>query len=293
MDQTMKTRILPTASCPCFLAVLTTLLSALPAVSAEKPKIYDETANGDKQVADATVIAKREHKHILLQFGANWCGWCLKLHKLFESDKAVHDELGTNYVLLLIDVNQDHNRDFAVKHSADNHGLPFLVVLDGDGKVLTTKDTSELEEGDHHNPQKVLAFLRAWQPGAVTAPQLSFAPNPKVTFISFDGLDGGLKRAYFKAENSSPSELLCRVHVEQSGGSETANFSVPAGGSTPFSFFVRSGDTPQITAEVLHPGPGPVSRFLVRLPNEDGAANRNQPVRKETNSAPVPAGSGR
>jgi len=291
MDQTMKTRILPTASCPCFLAVLTTLLSALPAVSAEKPKIYDETANGDKQVADATVIAKREHKHILLQFGANWCGWCLKLHKLFESDKAVHDELGTNYVLLLIDVNQDHNRDFAVKHSADNHGLPFLVVLDSEGKVLTTKDTSELEEGDHHNPQKVLAFLRAWQPGAVTAPQLSFAPNPKVTFISFDGLDGGLKRAYFRAENSSPSELLCRVHVEQSGGSETANFSVPARGSTPFSFFVRPGDTPQITAEVLHPGP--VSRFLVRLPNEDGAANRTQPGRKGTNSAPGPAASGR
>jgi hypothetical protein len=45
------------------------------------------------------------------------------------------------------------------------HGLPVLVVLDTDGRQLTTKDTGELEEGDHHSPQKVLAFLKAWVRG--------------------------------------------------------------------------------------------------------------------------------
>src|SRR5438128_11686421 len=78
MDQIMKTRILPIASCLCLLVMLIALLSALLADGADKPtqrKIYDESANGDKQVADAIVIAKREHKHILLQFGANWCSW--------------------------------------------------------------------------------------------------------------------------------------------------------------------------------------------------------------------------
>src|SRR2546426_980254 len=170
MDQIIKTKISPIASCFCLLVMLIPLLSPPLADGADKPtqrKIYDESANGDKQVADAIVIAKREHKHILLQFGANWCGWCLKLHKLFDSDEAVHDELSTNYVLVLIDENGDHNKDFAVKDGADNHGLPFLVVLDSDGKVLTTKDTSDLEEGDHHSPQKVLAFLKTWEPRAV------------------------------------------------------------------------------------------------------------------------------
>jgi len=294
MDQIMKTRTLPIASCLCLLVMLIALLSALLVDGADKPtqrKIYDESANGNKQVADAIVIAKREHKHILLQFGANWCGWCLKLHKLFESDKAVHDELSTNYVLVLIDENGDHNKDFAVKHGADNHGLPFLVVLDSDGKVLTTKDTGDLEEGDHHNPQKVLAFLKAWESGAEPVPQVGFAPNPKVTFISYEGFDGGLKRAHFKADNSGPAEILCKVHVEQRGGSETTTFSIPAGGSWPFSFFVRPGDTPKITAEVLQPDP--VSRFLVRLPNEGGAANRSQQVSSDTNRTSSAAGSGR
>ena len=31
----------------------------------------------------ALVVAMKEDKRVLLQFGANWCGWCHRLHKLF------------------------------------------------------------------------------------------------------------------------------------------------------------------------------------------------------------------
>ena len=44
------------------------------------------------------------------------------------------------------------------------HGLPVIVVLDADGKTLVTQDTGKLEEGDHHDPAKVLAFLNQWAP---------------------------------------------------------------------------------------------------------------------------------
>jgi len=54
--------------------------------------------------------------------------------------------------------------DFAAKYGADKHGLPCIVVLDSTGKHLTTKDTGELEEGDHHSPEKVMAFLNQWSP---------------------------------------------------------------------------------------------------------------------------------
>jgi hypothetical protein len=42
-------------------------------------------------------------------------------------------------------------------------GLPVLLILDADGKQLTTKDSGELEEGDHHSPAKVMAFLDKWK----------------------------------------------------------------------------------------------------------------------------------
>jgi hypothetical protein len=38
------------------------------------------------------------------------------------------------------------------------------VVLDADGRPLTTQDTGELENGrDGHDPSKVLAFLEKWK----------------------------------------------------------------------------------------------------------------------------------
>jgi hypothetical protein len=40
----------------------------------------------------------------------------------------------------------------------------IVVILDCDGKQLTTKNTEELEEGKQHSPDKVQAFLKEWAP---------------------------------------------------------------------------------------------------------------------------------
>jgi thiol:disulfide interchange protein len=56
-----------------------------------RPNIYDESAEGSKEVADALAAAKKQNKRVLLQFGANWCGWCHKLHQLFEEDRSIHE----------------------------------------------------------------------------------------------------------------------------------------------------------------------------------------------------------
>ncbi len=129
------------------------------------PSLYDESADGSKQIADALADAKKDGKHVLLQFGANWCGWCHRLHGLMESDQAIAGELKSDYVVVLIDVNQGHNKEVDTKYgNPTRFGLPVIVVLDADGKQLTTKDSGELEEGDHHNPHKVLAFLKQWSP---------------------------------------------------------------------------------------------------------------------------------
>jgi|SRR6185369_3418074 thiol:disulfide interchange protein len=128
-----------------------------------RTKIYDESADGSKQIAAALAIAKKDNKRVLLQFGANWCGWCHKLHKLFETDKAIGERLKADFVVVMIDVNEGHNKDTDTKYGHPTRfGLPAIVILDSDGKQLTTKDSGELEEGDHHHPGKVLAFLKEW-----------------------------------------------------------------------------------------------------------------------------------
>jgi len=130
-----------------------------------RPSIYDESADGAKQIADALVRAKKEGKHVLLQFGANWCGWCHRLHKLFDTDESIAEELKSHYVVVMIDVNKGHNKEIDTKYGQPTRfGLPAIVILDSDGKQLTTQDTGKLEEGDHHDPKKVIGFLKQWAP---------------------------------------------------------------------------------------------------------------------------------
>jgi thiol:disulfide interchange protein len=164
----MKTKTLPTVW---LLGALLTITAgphqvcAADAPKVARPKIYDESADGKKQIAAALTVAQRDHKHVLLQFGANWCGWCHRLHQLCASDRGIAKKLEDDYVVVLVDVNEEHNKDVDTKYGHPTRfGLPVLVVLDADGKPLTTQDTGKLEEGDHHSPEKVLAFLKEWSP---------------------------------------------------------------------------------------------------------------------------------
>jgi len=159
----MSTRILSMLG-----ALLVSCLSA-PAFGADSatkpsgPAIYDEKADGAKQIADALVVATKENKRVLLQFGANWCGWCHKLHKLCQTDAAIAAKLKESFVVVLVDVNKGHNGDINKKYgNPTRFGLPVIVILDAEGKALVTQDTGKLEEGDHHDPKKVLAFLNEW-----------------------------------------------------------------------------------------------------------------------------------
>ncbi len=158
-----------------FLTVLA-LLATTAAFSAEPeypkrgPDIYDREADGTAQIATALVQAKAEHKHVLLKLGANWCVWCHRLSATLHQSEVVAKELAKDYVLVLIDVNHrdGKNRNVAVNEKYGNpvqHGLPVLLVLDADGRVLTTQETGALEDsGEAHDPAKITAFLKAWAP---------------------------------------------------------------------------------------------------------------------------------
>lgn len=138
------------------------------------PPIYDTKADGAKQIAEALAIAKRDNKRVLLQFGANWCAWCHRLHDLFSTDPAIARKLLYEYVLVLIDVDEvngkKHNEKTVKRYGNPlKRGVPALVVLDADGRQLTTQYTEPFEVGDHHDVGKVLVFLEKWQAKAVSA----------------------------------------------------------------------------------------------------------------------------
>lgn len=148
------------------ISVLLTGLAAHGADSsatAPRPPIYDEKADGSQQIATALEAAKKENKRVLLQFGANWCIWCHRLHSLCDTNSDISAKLRDSYIVVLVDVNKGHNKEVDTRYGNPTHlGLPALVILDADGKTLVTEDSGKLEEGDHHDPKKVLVFLNEW-----------------------------------------------------------------------------------------------------------------------------------
>lgn len=145
----------------------------------EKPKrdpIYDEAADAKQQIAAALAKAKKENRRVLIQWGGNWCGWCHVLHDTFKGDAKVQKTLLYEYDVVLVDIGRtDKHMDIATGYGADlkANGVPFLTVLDADGKVLANQETGSLEaKTDNakagHDPAAVLGFLTKHQ-----APHLS------------------------------------------------------------------------------------------------------------------------
>lgn len=100
---------------------------------------------------DAKQIAKKEHRHILVNFsGSDWCGPCIRMHKeIFDSEiflKMADSEL----VLLNADFPRMKKNRLPVQQQQLNDALadqynsagkfPFTVLLNDEGKVLKDWD---------------------------------------------------------------------------------------------------------------------------------------------------------
>jgi thiol-disulfide isomerase/thioredoxin len=159
--------------------------------AAKRADIYDSKADARALIASATAQAKKDNKRVLVMFGGNWCGWCHKLHALLKSDPQIRRTMLYEYELVLIDTEAPNAQAVIRKYDAKIQGVPYLLVLDGDGKLVTQRETGGLEEGDHHDPKKVLAFLDQWKAPALDARQAwkfalaEAASRDKLVFLHF------------------------------------------------------------------------------------------------------------
>lgn len=130
----------------------------------EEPHPYDDDADARAEIDAAVAAAGQDGKKVLLVFGGNWCPWCRRLDYLMKHDAEVMSALDASYHLVHVSIGARHSDTNAAIDQSYGHpignGLPVLVVLDAQGERVHTQETGALEEGDHHDPAKVLAFLR-------------------------------------------------------------------------------------------------------------------------------------
>lgn len=170
------------------------------AAKAQVP-VYDEKAIGKDQIAAALAHAKRDNTRVLVQWGANWCTFCTALARLESSDKDIAKELLYEYEVVKLDIgtwDKIKCKDLIQKYglvNLGNDGVPYLTVLDSDGKVIANQATGPLENGDaktpSHDPKKVLDFLKSHEAPRVDAQTLydaalaRAAQEGKLVFLHF------------------------------------------------------------------------------------------------------------
>jgi thioredoxin 1 len=136
-------------------------LSAL----AQNRIIYSATADAHADIAAAIKTASESHKHIILDFGGNWCGDCQVLDIYFHQQPNL-PLLEDNFVLVHVDIgHMDKNTDVAAKYDIPlKRGVPALAVLDEHGRLLYSQKSGEFEAMRRMDPASVTEFLNQWKP---------------------------------------------------------------------------------------------------------------------------------
>jgi thioredoxin-related protein len=139
----------------------------------ESKKPYDENSNPRADIKKAIEVAKMENKHVLIQFGGNWCPWCIKFHAFIHEVPSLDSLVKADYVYVLANVPKEKSkRDFSLFQEYDypnRFGYPVFVILDANGKKLHTQDSGILEHcvGKGYDTTKVVTFFKMWNTKAL------------------------------------------------------------------------------------------------------------------------------
>jgi thiol:disulfide interchange protein len=123
---------------------------------------YDPQRDSAKDVQAAVALAQSENKRILIEIGGDWCVWCHRMDAFIDGHAELPRLRNTNYLLVKVNFSpEQQNKAFFAQYPAVS-AYPHIFILDSDGQLLHSQDTSELESGDSYSLEKFTAFLQKW-----------------------------------------------------------------------------------------------------------------------------------
>lgn len=157
--------------------ILTGLLACLAMIGISqdlsKFNLYKPAENASEEIAKAVKEAKESGKHVFIQVGGNWCIWCARFNDLVTKDASLDSAVKENYVVYHLNYSKENmNGKLLAKYGfPQRFGFPVFLVLDGDGKLLHTQNSSYLEENKGYSKRNVLGFFNDWGPKALDPKQ--------------------------------------------------------------------------------------------------------------------------
>ncbi len=122
---------------------------------------YDEHANADAAVAAAFARARKSHKRVLIDLGANWCVDCVVLANFVELP-AVKKFVAAHYEWATVDVGRfNRNLQIPARFGITKKlaGVPTLIIATPEGKQLNANDVFAVTEASSLTPQALADYL--------------------------------------------------------------------------------------------------------------------------------------
>ena len=130
-------------------------------------QIFDPSRNAARDLDAAIVIAAGTGKRVLIGVGGNWCSWCHEMERFIDAHGDLHALRDRNYVTVRVNWSPENKNEAVLSKYPKIPGYPHLFVLDKNGTLLHSQDTSQIEDGKtSYNLEKFAAFLTQWAPAA-------------------------------------------------------------------------------------------------------------------------------
>lgn len=142
------------------LAAASLLVFAQVALAQGLASKFDPTRDAAADVALATATAKAQRKRVMVDVGGEWCSWCHILDRFVTTDADVKQLVDDHYVWVKVNWSPQNKNAALLSRWPKFTGYPHLFVLDGDGRLIHSQDTGDLEAGKDYDKDKMLAFLR-------------------------------------------------------------------------------------------------------------------------------------
>ena len=131
------------------------------------PLKFDPARDAAKDVAAAVALAKSRGVRVLIDVGGEWCSWCHIMDRFFAANEDARTLREQHYVWLKVNWSKDNRNEVVLSRWPKIQGYPHLFVLDSDGALLHSQDTSLLEAGKGYSKARFIAFLTRWASGAI------------------------------------------------------------------------------------------------------------------------------
>ncbi len=120
---------------------------------------YYPTADPESDLKAASQLAMAHNKKIMMVVGGDWCSWCHVMTRFFTENMLVRELLLSKFYLLKVNMSEENENQEFLSNYPEIKGYPHIFVLSATGELLSSVNTTTLENGRTYSESKFIELI--------------------------------------------------------------------------------------------------------------------------------------